>query len=306
MFAGRAPGLQHTPTAASPDAPEGGVLPGCDPVNPQSTARGFTTCTSTQTCQVDCAPPMNAPPRNECIAGGSRRGRAPSATATPTACPARSASTTRHTGCNVKVCLRFCNGTADCATFGAGGGGPGSVCEGPVMCPAFLTAYHTCTFNCDPRAMAAASGGGCPTGLTCLIPGAMDQVDCACAGTTRTKREGEACTSAADCLPGFICNQMTGTKTCRPICRCDANASGTCTATAPTTARPPAPPATRSRTTRPTASACSSGSAANASAAGPPAMNGFLKNNSRRPRLRRGATSSGWRAAPRRRLWRRR
>ena len=99
------------------------------------------------------------------------------------------------------------------------------------MCPAFLTAYHTCTFNCDPRATAAASGGGCPTGLTCLMPGAMDQVDCGCAGTTRTRREGDACTSAADCMPGLICNQMTGTKTCRPICRCDANASGTCTAT---------------------------------------------------------------------------
>jgi len=213
-----------------PDAPEGGVLPGCDPVNPQSTATGFTTCTSTQTCQVDCAPPMNAPPRNECIAGGS---------GTPgTICnsnadcmPGTQCFNYSNTGCNVRVCLRFCNGTADCATFGAGGGGPGSVCEGPVMCPAFLTAYHTCTFNCDPRAMAAASGGGCPAGLTCLMPAAMDQVDCGCAGTTRTKREGEACTSAADCLPGLICNQMTGTKICRPICRCDANAAGTCTAT---------------------------------------------------------------------------
>ena len=46
----------------APDAPEGGTLPGCDPVNPQSTAAGVTTCTATQTCQVDCIPPMNAPP----------------------------------------------------------------------------------------------------------------------------------------------------------------------------------------------------------------------------------------------------
>ena len=55
----------------APDAPEGGTLPGCDPVNPQSTAAGVTTCTATQTCQVDCLPPMNAAPRNECIAGGT-------------------------------------------------------------------------------------------------------------------------------------------------------------------------------------------------------------------------------------------
>jgi len=112
----------------------------------------------------------------------------------------------------------------------AGGGGPGSFCEGPVQCPTFLTAYHTCTFNCDPRAISAGTGGGCPTGLVCLMPAAMDQVDCACREPTRTKVEGQACTQAADCAPGLICNQMSGTKTCRPICRCDANASGTCTA----------------------------------------------------------------------------
>ena len=94
------------------------------------------------------------------------------------------------------------------------------------MCPNFLTAYRTCTFNCDPRAVAAANRGGCPVGLTCVMPAAMDQVDCACGGSTRTKREGETCTSASDCLPGLICNQMAGTKTCRPICRCDANAAG--------------------------------------------------------------------------------
>ena len=64
------------------------------------------------------------------------------------------------------------------------------------------------------------------------MPAAMDQVDCACPEATRTKLEGEACTQAADCAPGLICNQMSGTKTCRAICRCDANAAGACTATA--------------------------------------------------------------------------
>jgi hypothetical protein len=174
---------------------------------------------------------MNAAPRNECIAGGTG---GPGAVCTTNAdcMPGTQCFNYTNTGCSVHVCLRFCNGNADCAAFGASGGGPGSFCEGPVMCPSFLTAYHTCTFNCDPRAIAAATHGGCPTGLACVMPAAMDQVDCACAEATRIKREGDTCASAADCAPGLICNQMTGTKICRPICRCDANAAGTCTAPA--------------------------------------------------------------------------
>jgi hypothetical protein len=238
------PGLNCTGVdGGAPEVPEGSPLPGCDPVNPQNPAAtsadggadgavdgGVLVCTATQTCQVDCVPPNNAPPRNECVPGGTG---APGATCTTNAdcMPGTQCFNYAGTGCNVKVCLRFCNGNADCAAFGAGGGGPGSFCEGPVQCPTFLTAYHTCTFNCDPRAMAAGTGGGCPTGLVCLMPAAMDQVDCACREPTRTKVEGQACTQAADCAPGLICNQMSGTKTCRPICRCNANASGTCTAT---------------------------------------------------------------------------
>ena len=225
------PGLDcSTADGGVPDGPEGGVLPGCDPFNPQSTAPGVTTCLSTQTCQVDCVPPMNAPPRNECIAGGTG-GPGSVCNSNADCMPGTQCFNYSNIGCAVKLCLRFCNGDADCAAFGAGGSGPGSVCEGPVRCPTFDTAYHTCTFNCDPRAMAAATRGGCPMGLACIMPAAMDQVDCSCAEATRTKREGEACTSAADCMPGLICNQMSGTKTCRPICRCNANASGACTAT---------------------------------------------------------------------------
>ena len=59
----------------------------------------------------------------------------------------------------------------------------------------------------------------------------MDQVDCACPEATRTKQENEACTSASDCAPGLLCNMMAATRVCRPICRCDANAAGTCTNT---------------------------------------------------------------------------
>jgi hypothetical protein len=216
----------------APDAPEGGVLPGCDPVNPQSTAAGVTTCTATQTCQVNCAPPMNAPPRNECITGGTG-GPGTTCNTNADCMPGTQCFNYASTGCAVKLCLRFCNANPDCVAFGAGGGGPGSVCEGPVQCPSFLTAHHTCTFNCDPRFAMAASRGGCPTGLACVMPAAMDQVDCACPAATRTKGEGDACASAAECAPGLICNQMSGSLTCRPICRCNANGSGVCTATTP-------------------------------------------------------------------------
>jgi len=228
-----AAGTICVPDGGAPDSggPEGGVLPGCDPVNPSSTSAG-TMCTATQTCQVNCMPASGASPRNECTMGGSG---APGATCNSNAdCqPGTQCFNYAVTGCATKVCLRFCNTNQDCAAFGAGGGGPGSFCEGPVMCPSFLTAYNTCTFNCDPRAAAAATRGGCPGALACVMPGSMDQVDCACPEATRTKRENEACTGAADCAPGLLCNMMGTTRVCRPICRCDANAAGTCTNTTP-------------------------------------------------------------------------
>jgi hypothetical protein len=201
-------------------------------VNPQSVGANVTTCGATQTCQV-CGFPTDTSPRNVCVAGGTG---APGTTcATNADCQPGTQCfnymTGTNSGCNVKLCLRFCNSDAECTAVGAGGPGPGSFCEGPVMCPTVLTAYHTCTFNCDPRAAMAASGGGCPTGLVCVMPAAMDQVDCACREPTRTKTEGQDCTQAADCAPGLICNRMGATQTCRPICRCDANASQACTAT---------------------------------------------------------------------------
>jgi hypothetical protein len=222
-----------SPDGGAPDGPVGTPLPGCDPVNPQNPQAvdgGATTCTSGQTCQVDCTPKDGGPAQNECITGGNG---APGTACTSNAdcTPGTQCFDYTGTGCGVHLCLRFCGGDQDCTAVGAGGSGPGSFCQGPVMCPGFLTAYHTCTFNCDPRAAAAATRGGCPSGLGCIMPGDMDQVDCACLETTRTKGEGATCASAADCSPGLICNRMSGSLTCRPICRCDANAAGACTAT---------------------------------------------------------------------------
>jgi hypothetical protein len=196
--------------------PEGGVFEGCDLVSPA--------CTDGQTCQVNCK--AN---RNECTRGGNGE---PGAVCTGNAdCkPGTQCFDYGMLGCNVKVCLRFCNNGGDCATFGAGGGGPGSLCEGPILCPGFETAYHTCTFNCDPRLAAAPTRGGCPTTLACVALAGMDQVDCTCAGPTRTKNIGDSCTpGGADCKAGLVCNRMGSTTTCRAICRCDL-ANGSCTA----------------------------------------------------------------------------
>jgi len=220
--------------AGMPDAAEAGTpLPGCDPVNPQSTDGGVTTCMSTQTCQVDCTPPDAGAPRNECITGGTG-GPGTVCTSNADCMPGTQCFNYQTLGCGLKVCLRFCNGDADCSAFGATGAGPGSLCQGPVMCPTFRTAYHTCTFNCDPRQAAAATRGGCPAGpngaLACVMTAGMDQVDCACPEATRTKHEGDACSQASDCAPGFISNRMNGTQTCRPICRCNASGSA-CTNT---------------------------------------------------------------------------
>jgi hypothetical protein len=206
---------------APPDGGDGGpTFPGCEPMHPQTGAD--LQCAAGQVCQVDC--PMN---KTDCVQGGTG---APASVCRNNADCAPGTQCFDYTmlGCAVKVCLQFCGGTADCTTFGAGGGGSGSLCEGPVQCGAIRTSYHTCTFNCDPTAAAAATRGGCPDTLACVMPASMDAVDCACPEATRTKTEGQACTGAADCKPGLICNQMNGTKVCRSICRCQA-AGGACT-----------------------------------------------------------------------------
>jgi hypothetical protein len=206
----------------APDAGDGGVtFPGCDPVDPSA---GTPMCTATQTCELNCASS-----RTQCTAGGTGQPGARCTTnmdcAPGTQCFDYSGLGAACTG--VKVCLRFCAGNATCAAVGDGGTGPGSFCEGRVACGGVDTSYHTCTFNCDPSASAAATHGGCPTGLSCVLFGSADQVDCTCPAATQTKTEGQPCTSGADCAPGLLCNAMSGSMVCRPICRCNA-VNGAC------------------------------------------------------------------------------
>jgi hypothetical protein len=214
-------------TVADGGVPSGdAIFPGCDPVAP--------VCPGIKTCQVNCTSHMG-----ECVDGGV--GPPGASCVTNADCKAGSQCFDYASlGCKVKLCLRFCNDEAPCAQAvgpngGAGDGGVSSIgtrskCTGPVQCGSLVTAYHTCTFGCDPRQSAiAAQATNCPTGLSCLVVGAMDEVDCACAEKTRTGIDGAPCTSGAQCAPGYICNLMGGTQKCRAVCRCEANGM-TCTA----------------------------------------------------------------------------
>jgi hypothetical protein len=194
--------------AGAPDA-----FPGCDPAS--------LTCPSTggapAGCHVNCDTHMG-----ECGPAGAG-GPGQTCAQNSDCLPGSQCFDYAGTGCAVKVCLPFCDTAAQCPQPGDGGVGPGSMCAGPVQCSDVLTPYHTCTFSCDPRAQAVSGGtSGCPTGLSCLVVGNMDQVDCACPEATRLKQEGADCTSATDCAPGLICNTMSGTQKCRAICRCNA------------------------------------------------------------------------------------
>jgi hypothetical protein len=193
----------------------GEIFPGCDPVNPS--------CGANMTCHVNCTKRVG-----ECTASGS--GAAGSICRMNSDCmPGTQCFDYNALGCGVKVCLRFCNGAGDCTQPADGGVGVASLCEGPVQCGSTPTGYHTCTFACDPRRAAIAASSGCPAGLSCLVTGNMDQVDCACPEASRTKAEGEDCARASDCAPGLICDIMTGAQKCRAICRCDAQGPS-CTA----------------------------------------------------------------------------
>lgn len=226
-----------------PDDPDGGILPGCNPLDPGSADVGAM-CAPNQTCQINCGTTQNPRPRNECTMAGNGAPGAFCPNMNMDCRPGTQCFDYASLGCNVKVCLKFCDEKSDCADVGAGGNGPGSECLGPVQCGTRVLDYKTCTFNCDPTAAAAASGGGCPTGLACIAPDDMDQVDCSCAAG-RTKLEGAACATGAECAPGLLCNEMGAARNCRAICRCDKSATdpNVCTAantcpTAGTTCRP--------------------------------------------------------------------
>jgi hypothetical protein len=205
----------------------GDTFPGCDPV--------AANCAAGKTCQVNCDKHVG-----ECTAGGT--GLAGATCAKNADCaPGLQCFDYSATGCNVKVCLRFCNqddgcvaatdgGLPDGAATGAAAVGTRSVCQGPVQCAGAVTGYRTCTFGCDPRETAATDKTtGCPPGLSCLVVGDMDQVDCACAEATRSGKDNAPCTSSAQCAPGYICNLMSGARVCRALCRCDAKGM-TCSA----------------------------------------------------------------------------
>ncbi|HEY4393809.1 MAG TPA: hypothetical protein VGP64_07085 [Polyangia bacterium] len=198
----------------APDLGPGTTFHGCD------LTMAATSCPSaTETCEINCQSQANV-----CAAAGSVP--AGGACGVDAGCAAGAQCFGYDSlGCKgVAICLRYCAGDNDCAPS-AGGVGPGSFCRDPVICGSVTTAYHTCSFSCDPTAAAAAAAAtGCPADLACVMPASMDHVDCACPEATRTGKENSACTTTAQCLPGLLCEQ-----TCRAVCHCDAQ-NGACTA----------------------------------------------------------------------------
>ncbi len=197
--------LTHASVCPSTDGgTDGGdvVFPGCDPAT--------LSCDPQLTCAVNCAAMQG-----QCVAAGTA---APGGLCTQhgnaDCAPGTQCFTYSGPLCSVPVCLKFCKTNTDCSAAV----GTGSVCQGTVACPAdggsYTTAYHTCTFACDPRGTATS---GCPAGLHCFVVDTMDQVDCSCTEATRTKIEGQSCTFGSDCAPGLLCNQSTNK--CQKLCK---------------------------------------------------------------------------------------
>ena len=184
----------------------GVTFPGCDPTTLSCNSPTLTCAVNCAALQGQCVTAGATPPGGLCDQQGN-------ADCTPgTQCFTYSAP-----ACNVHVCLKFCRTDDDC-----GPASSGSLCQGKVPCSTdagtLLTAYHTCTFGCDPRGTATT---GCPTGLHCFVVENMDQVDCACTEETRTKAVGQACLRGVDCAPGSICDLSTGK--CQTICKRSLN-----------------------------------------------------------------------------------
>jgi hypothetical protein len=187
------------------DSANGVVFPGCDPA--------ALTCGAGLTCAVNCMARQG-----QCVtAGATAPGGLCDQHGNADCTPGTQCFTYSGPQCTVPVCLKFCKTDNDC--------GSGSVCQGNVSCPldggVVPTAYHTCTFACDPRGGATS---GCPAGLHCFVVDAMDQVDCACTAATQVKTEGQSCLRGSDCAPGLICDSST-TK-CQRVCK--RGVSGDC------------------------------------------------------------------------------
>jgi len=189
------------PSDGGVDSAGGVVFPGCDPAT--------LTCGAQLTCAVNCAAMQG-----QCVtAGTAAPGGLCSQHGNGDCTPGTQCFTYSGPLCSVPVCLKFCKTNDDCVTAGSG-----SICQGNVSCPAdggvVATAYHTCTFACDPRGTATT---GCPSGLHCFVVDTMDQVDCSCTEASRTQTEGQPCTLGSDCAPGLLCDRST-TK-CQKVCK---------------------------------------------------------------------------------------
>lgn len=194
------------------DGPPDGPFPGCDPAAPALM------CSANMTCHVNCN--IN---QGMCTPAGTGGHGAACQNDNKNCMPGTQCFAYTSLGCDVTACLKFCRTNSDCSTATDGGVGNGAVCLGAVQCGGVSSGHRTCSFDCDPRGAATL---GCPVGLKCFrVQGDMDQVDCLCPGPTRIKPEGADCPDASECAPGLICNEMSGTRKCRRLCKRSENSA---------------------------------------------------------------------------------
>ena len=116
-------------------------------------------------------------------------------------------------GCDVRVCLAFCQENGD-------GCGTNNTCGRALSCGGQSSGLRLCRQTCDPT---GAATSGCAQGLNCLLvdtSGRQNGVDCLCADARGDGTQGVACQTDRDCQPGFMCvARNSGAVQCSALCK---------------------------------------------------------------------------------------
>ena len=213
-----------TPDGGAPDTgdtsdgggPDGATFPGCDPAAPQ-------TCpTAGQTCFVNCQTSMGM-----CIPGGTR-GPGETCAANNDCMPGTQCfdySGIEGCAAGTKVCLKFCANDTMCAGVGAtpaDGGAPlvPAACRNPVACGPTLDQLSHVHVRLRSARRRDARLSDRLVLLPVLRPGRWPgATGLQLQGIVPDRRGRRRLHHSKNCAPGLICNEMSGTRKCRKLCR---------------------------------------------------------------------------------------